>query len=152
MINLDSLDFLRDGGVFHLECFDGKTGELKWTEDIHNTVLNVGKNLALDILFDGSTSKIITWHLGVSNDSTSVTASYSLSGEVGTRQATTWSRTGQTVTSQEKSFTGITDTVRKAFVVTASSGGTVFAVSDLSTARTLTSSDILKITYSISAS
>lgn len=149
---IDTLDFLAKGGSFHLECFDGETGELKWVDDCKNTVLNVGRNLALDILFDGSTAKITTWHLGVSNDSTSVTANYSLSGEVGTRQATTWSRTSQTVTSQEKSFTGITDTVRKAFVVTQASGGTVFAVSDLSTPRTLVSTDILKITYSITAS
>lgn len=146
----DVLDFLMKGGTFNLECYD-KDGNLKWTDECKNLVINVGKNLALDILFDAVTSKVTTWHLLVSNDSTAITATYSLTGEVGTRQATTFSRASQTVTSDQESFTSITDTVRKAGLITASSSGTLFAISDLSTPRTLVSSDTLKVTYSISA-
>lgn len=146
---IDSLEFLQKGGTFHLECYS-EDGQLKWKDEAKNTVLRVGKQLALDILF-GATAKVTTWHLGLSNDNTALTQDYTLDGEVGTRQATSFTRTGETVDSDQESFTGITDTVRKAFVVSASSMGTVFAISDLSTPRTLVSTDTLKVTYSISA-
>lgn len=146
----DTLEFLSQGGTFHLECYD-KDGNLKWEDEAKNTVLRVGKQKALDILFDAVTTKITTWHLGVSNDSGALSQDYVLAGEIGTRQATLFTRTGETVDSDQESFTGITDTVRKAFVVSAASMGTVFAVSDLSTPRTLVATDTLKVTYSISA-
>jgi len=150
MKQIDGLDFLRKGGTFNIECYDEK-GNLKWTDESKNVVLRTGgKQHALDVLFASGT-QVTTWHLGVSNDATALDQDYSLAGEVGTRQATTFTRTDETVDSDQESFTGITDTVRKAFVVSAASGGSVFAISDLSTARVLTSGDTLKVTYSISA-
>ena len=148
MSDLNLMDSLGFGGRFNVECYD-ENGNLKWQEDAKNLVTTAGLNLFLDILFDGVTSKVTTWHLGVSTDNTAITGGYSLTGEVGTRQATSFTRTSQTVASDEESFTSITATVRKVFVVTASSSGTLVAVSDLSTARTLVSSDVLKITYSL---
>lgn len=136
-------------GWFDIQHYNGD-GELLWEETKPNLVLTVGRNHILDVVFASGT-QVTTWHIGLSNDNTSITATYSLTGEVGTRQATSFTRTNQTVASDQESFTTITDTVRKAFVVTASSMGTVIAVSDLSTPRVLTSSDTLKVTYSISA-
>ena len=40
-------------GRYTFECFD-KDGKLKWTEVIDNTVVTVGKNLALDTFLAGS--------------------------------------------------------------------------------------------------
>ena len=145
-----TVESLKFQGQFHFECYDAD-GNLKWMDDTKNTVLTVGKNHILDVVFASGT-QVTTWHVGLTNDNTAITAGYTLTGEVGTRQATTFTRTSQTVASDQESFTSITDTVRKAFVVTASSAGTVVAVSDLSTPRTLTSSDVLKVTYSISVS
>lgn len=147
---MDNLGFLARGGTFHLQCYD-KDGNLKWQEDAKNAVVTAGLNKLLDILFDAVTSKITTWHLGVSSDNTAISGSYSLASEVGTRQPTTFTRTSQTCASDEESFTGIDATVRKVFVITASSSGTLIAVSDLSTPRTMVSSDVLKCTYSLSA-
>lgn len=148
----ESLGFLTKGGEFQITCVDGITGEVKWEEIAKNTVLTVGQTLALDILFDGSTSKVTTWNLGVSNDTTTITPSYTLTGEIGTRQATTFTLVSGTATTAQEAFTGITSTVQKAFLVTASTGGTVFAISNLSTPRTLVSSDVLNIIYSIQIS
>lgn len=142
-------DLFEVGGVFTVTCYDAQ-GAVKWVEENHNTVVNVGKQHILDVVF-ASGSQVATWYLGLSSDSTAITATYSLAGEVGTRQSTAFTRTNQTVDSTEESFTGIDATVRKTFVVSASSGGTLVAVSDLSTARTLVNTDVLKVTYSISA-
>lgn len=147
-LNEPLLMFAR-GGTFHLEHYN-KDGELIYKSEKQNTVLRVGKQLALDILF-GATSKVTTWHIGISNDNTALNQDYTLAGEVGTRQSTTFTRTGETTDSSQVSFTGVTETVRKAFVVSASTSGTIFAISDLSTPRTLVSTDTLRVIYSISA-
>lgn len=144
---MDTNDILKPSGKFQLECYSAD-GDLIWEEKNLNTVLTVGKNLALDILF-GSTSAISTWHIGVSTDTTTVTAGYTLTGEVGTRQSTTFTRSGSTSTSTQVSLTGITATIALAFLATASTGGTIFAASTLSTPRTVVSTDTLRLTYSV---
>jgi hypothetical protein len=40
-------------GYYQLECYD-KDGNLKWSDDIHNLVVTVGKNLSLDTILGGS--------------------------------------------------------------------------------------------------
>lgn len=147
---MEQVESLKQAGIFHLTCFD-KDGNVKWEQDSKNTVLRLGKQLSLNVLL-GATAKVTTWHLGLSNDNTALDQDYTLAGEVGTRQATVFTRTGETTTSDAETFTSITDTVRKAFLVSASTSGIVFAVSDLSTPRTLLSTDSLQITYSVTAS
>lgn len=141
-------DLITPKGHFSLQCFN-KDGEKVWQEDINNVVLNVGKNLFLDVMF-GATAKVTTWHLGLSTDPSTIdAAAYSLIGEVGTRQATSFTRVSQTIQSDEETFTGITATVRKAFLVSASTSGILFGVTNLSTPRVVVSTDNIKIVYSV---
>jgi hypothetical protein len=51
------------GGVFTVECRD-KEGNLKWTETMHNLVVNVGLKDMNDKYFTGSTYTA-TWYLGL---------------------------------------------------------------------------------------
>lgn len=53
----------RGGGVFFFECYD-KDGNLKWTENSHNLVVNVGLKDMNDKYFSGS-SYTATWYLGL---------------------------------------------------------------------------------------
>ncbi len=59
-------------GRYTFECFD-KDGNLKWTEVIDNTVVTVGKNLALDTFLAGSAYTVTGPFLGLIS-STSFTA------------------------------------------------------------------------------
>lgn len=51
------------GGVFTVQCFD-KDGNLKWTEENHNLVVNVGLQDMNTKYFTGS-SYTATWYIGL---------------------------------------------------------------------------------------
>lgn len=53
----------RAGGVYHIECRD-KDGNLKWTAESHNLVVNVGLQDMNDKYFLGSTYTA-TWYIGL---------------------------------------------------------------------------------------
>ena len=46
-------DKLNASGVYQVQCFDAD-GNLKWEDEIENTVTTAGKNAALDAFFAGS--------------------------------------------------------------------------------------------------
>lgn len=134
---------------YEVSCLS-KDKEVVWSEVSNNTVLNVGKEKVLDILFDGATAKITTWHIGLSTDNGSLTPTYSLIGEVGTRQPVTFTRENQTMTSSTAVFTGIAATVRKLFLANALTSGIIFSVLNLSASRTIAVDDTIQIVYNVS--
>ncbi len=46
----ECIDF---GMTYRVECID-RDGNLKWREEVHNTVMNLGRNFFLDTVFRGS--------------------------------------------------------------------------------------------------
>lgn len=54
---------VKAGGVFTVQCFD-KDGNLKWTEENHNLVVNVGLKDMNDKYFTGS-SYTAAWYIGL---------------------------------------------------------------------------------------
>lgn len=60
-------------GVYTAECFD-RSGRLKWSDTVFNTVVNQGLNYALDVVLPGGQSPIPyiqTWYVGLINGGTS---------------------------------------------------------------------------------
>ncbi len=51
-------------GTYTFECFDSE-GKLKWSETVRNTVMTVGKNLALDTFLAGSAYTVTGPFLGL---------------------------------------------------------------------------------------
>lgn len=58
------LEGLLAKGTFTVECRD-KDGNLKWTDTIKNTVMTLGKNLALDTLLAGSAYSVTGPFMGL---------------------------------------------------------------------------------------
>ena len=54
---------VKAGGVFTVQCFD-KDGNLKWTEENHNLVVNVGLKDMNDKYFTGATYTA-AWYIGL---------------------------------------------------------------------------------------
>jgi hypothetical protein len=51
-------------GVYHVECLD-PNGNVKWKDHIDNTVVTVGKNLALDTFLAGSAYTVVGPYMGL---------------------------------------------------------------------------------------
>jgi hypothetical protein len=60
-------------GYYHVECRDAD-GKLKWTEELPNLVVAVGKQLMLDTLLRGSGYTTVGPFLGLINNSTTYAA------------------------------------------------------------------------------
>ena len=58
-----SIEKVKAGGVFTVQCFDSE-GNLKWTEEKHNLVVNVGLKDMNDKYFTGS-SYTAAWYIGL---------------------------------------------------------------------------------------
>jgi hypothetical protein len=58
-----SLEKVKAGGVFTVQCFDAE-GNLKWSEEKHNLVVNVGLKDMNDKYFSGSSYSAV-WYLGL---------------------------------------------------------------------------------------
>ena len=167
------LTFSDWGGTFGNRVVDRRTGEPKtdweWTP---NVVTNEGLNKALNV-FLSTHAKITTWYVGLKNTThAESSATYatplfteSTNYSEATRQA--WTEDGSTAQSIDNStsvasFTmNTTDTIDGAFLVgggTAAStkgdtagGGTLFAVSNFASAKSLSSGDTLEVTYTFTA-
>lgn len=60
----DISDQLHIKGRYKVQCFD-KDGKLKWEDDIENTVVTVGKNLALDTILAGAGYSVVGPFMGL---------------------------------------------------------------------------------------
>jgi hypothetical protein len=147
---------LKIKGYYTVECV-GPDGNVKWSDDIHNTVATVGKNLALDTILAGSSYTVVGPFLGMISSvsysaisAADTMASHSGWTEAGATNAPTYTSPRKTLsfnaasggskgTSAAASFaiTG-TGTVKGAFVVYGS--GAVSTID--STAGTLLSAGL----------
>lgn len=157
-------EILKVGGVFKLECFD-KNGKLKWSDDIHNTVVNVGLQHLLDVLF-ASGSQTATWYIGLTDGTPTIAAADTMASHAGwsevvayseaTRQEYVDVRSAQTVsnTASPASFSiNGSATIGGAFIASSNtkSGTTgILLCAAVRTGgdRTVESGDTINVTYS----
>ena len=161
------------GGVFTLECRDSD-GNLKWSEDLHNLVVNVGLQDMNDKYFSGS-SYTAAWYIGLygaaaSNDPA---ASDTASSHAGWTEVTPYSNATRpactfgaataadpsviTNSASPASYSiNATATVGGAFLISnntkGGSTGILFSASDFAAPgdRVVASGDVLNVTYTFS--
>lgn len=170
--NKDSKDAVRAGGVFVVECFD-KDGNLKWREENHNLVVNVGLQDMNAKYFTGS-AYTAAWYIGLygAGATNNPAASDTMSSHAGWTEVTAYSQAtrpactfGTPTTANPSVATNSaspasfsingTTTVGGAFLTSNStkSGttGTLFSASDFTGGdRAVVSGDTLTVTYTFS--
>lgn len=145
---------------YQIECV-GSDGEVKWTEDVENLVVTVGKNDLLDKYFKGS-AYTASWFLGLKGTGTAVAADTAAShaswSEVnpytGNRPAITFGTSASgsnTATAVSYSITS-SATVAGAFVASVNTGttGILYSASDFAASRSVVSGDTLNVTLTVS--
>lgn len=160
------------GGVFHVQCFDS-AGNLKWEDQMHNLVVNVGLQDMNTQYFKGS-SYTAAFYLGLvtgPGSGTTYAAGDTLSSHAGWTEFTNYSGSRKavtfgTATTADPSvidnsaspaqfvISGAGGTVAGAFLCTVSSGtsGTLFSEADFQSPgdRVVVSGDTLNVTYTFS--
>lgn len=160
------------GGVFHVQCFDS-AGNLKWEDQMHNLVVNVGLQDMNDKYFKGS-SYTAAFYLGLvtgPGSGTTYAAADTLASHAGWTEFTNYSGSRKavtfgTATTADPSvidnsaspaqfvISGAGGTVAGAFLCTVSSGtsGTLFSEADFQSPgdRVVVSGDTLNVTYTFS--
>lgn len=151
-------------GDYTVECV-GADGQVKWTEEIKNLVVTVGKNFMLDTTFSGSTYSA-AWYLGLVNGASSPTynAADTMASHSGwseftsysetTRPAPTWgSASGGSKATTATAFNiNGSGTVAGAFLTTdnviSGTTGTLYSAGNFSGgSRIVASGDTLNVTY-----
>jgi len=162
-------------GVYHAICRD-KDGNIKWDDVFENTVVTVGKNLALDTILAGSSYTVVGPYMGLINGTDTISATDTMSShsgwqECGNANAPTYSGTRQTAVFSSASagskalssalvftFTG-SGTVAGAFLVYGASAsasidntsGTLLSAGLFSGgSKTVASSDTISVSWSLS--
>lgn len=148
--------------VFDVVC-RGPDGEIKWTERVSNLVTTAGKTDIIDKYLKGS-SYTAAWYMLLAGSGTKAAgdtlASHAGWSEVtaysGSRPAITWGSTS----AGSNAASGVSFTMNGSYTVagagccTVASGtsGTLYNVSDFSTARSGGSGDTITVTPTLSAS
>jgi len=159
------------GGVFTIQCLD-KDGNLKWQDEAHNLVVNVGLKDMNDKYFAGA-AYTAAWYLGLITGpaaSTTIVAGDTLASHGGWTEDTNYSGNRKAVTFSAAttadpsvitnsgspspfSMTGTT-TVAGAFLTNQVTGtsGVLFSASDFQAPgdRSVVSGDTLNVTYQFS--
>jgi hypothetical protein len=162
----------KGGGVFHVQCLD-KDGNLKWEDQMHNLVVNVGLQDMNTKYFTGSTYTA-AFFLGLvtgPGSGTSYAAADTLASHAGWTEFTDYSGNRKAVTfgtattadpsvisnsasPAQFSITGAGGTVAGAFLCGVSSGtsGLLFSEADFQSPgdRVVVSGDTLNVTYTFS--
>jgi hypothetical protein len=81
-------DGARWGGVFRIECYD-PAGNLKWSDEAPNRVVNVGLDHALDVTLSGGT-QITSWFVGLTAASPTIAAADTMSSHAGWTEFTSY--------------------------------------------------------------
>lgn len=158
------------GGMFRVECFDSE-GNLKWSDYVHNLVVNEGLEFMNEQFFSGSTYTA-TWYLGLISGPgpSTITASDVLASKAwaeftdytGDRKEVTFgaasladpSVISNTVVPSEFVITGGGGTVAGAFLTNVDSGssGVLFSASDFEAPgdRAVVANDTIRVTYEFS--
>lgn len=149
-------------GRFTIECRD-KSGGLKWTEEVDNTVLTAGKTDIVDKYLKGS-SYTAGWFL-LLKGSGSIAAGDTLASHAGWSEVTPYAGNRPTVTwgttsggSNTSSGTVVTinatATVAGCGIASVNSGtsGVLYNMSDFASPRSVADGDTLTITTTISVS
>ena len=160
------------GGVFHVQCFDS-AGNLKWEDQMHNLVVNVGLQDMNTQYFKGS-SYTAAFYLGLvtgPGSGTTYAAGDTLASHAGWTEFTNYSGSRKavtfgTATTADPSvidnsaspaqfvISGAGGTVAGAFLCTVSSGtsGSLFSEADFQSPgdRVVVSGDTLNVTYTFS--
>jgi hypothetical protein len=162
------------GGVYRVECV-GSDGSVKWTEEIHNLVVNEGLQNMVATYLDASTQTAI-WYLGLitgPGSGTTISANDTLPIHGGWTEFSNYSGVRKTVvfgtaTTASPSVIGnsaspasfvITapgGTIAGAFLCSVSSGtsGILFSAADFQAPgdRVVTTGDTINVTYTFSLS
>ena len=162
----------RAGGVYKIQCV-GANGQLKWEEEMHNLVVNVGLQSMVAVYLDAGT-QITSWFLGLitgPGSGTTIAAGDTLASHAGWTEFTNYSGTRKAATfgtattadpsvidnsASPASYTisGAGGTVAGAFLCSVTSGtsGTLFSASDFQSPgdRVVVSGDTLNVTYTFS--
>ena len=160
------------GGVYKVQCV-GADGQVKWEEDMHNLVVNVGLQDMVATYLDAGT-QITTWYLGLitgPGSGTTIAAGDTLASHAGWTEFTNYTGNRKTATfgtattadpsvidnsASPASFaiTGAGGTVAGAFLASAATGtsGVLFSASDFQSPgdRVVVSGDTLNVTYTFS--
>lgn len=166
-----SVNGVHGGGIFTIQCFD-KDGNLKWEEQAHNLVVNVGLADMNNKYFTGS-SYTAAWYLGLitgPGSGTTIAAGDTLSSHAGWNENTDYSGNRKSVSFAAAStadpsvidnsgspavfnMTG-TATIAGAFLTSVSTGtsGILFSASDFQSPgdRAVVNGDTLNVTYQFS--
>ncbi len=117
--------------VYNIDCYDSY-GNLKWTEEVHNTVVNVGLNDVLDKYFKGSTYTA-AFYVGLTDGTPTVAAADTMSSHAGWTEVTAYSESvRQTLTLGTVSSQSVDNSASKAVYSingTATVGG-IFVTTD----------------------
>ena len=148
--------------LYHVECRD-KNGNLKWTEEVPNLVVNQGLDYLLTAGFKNGA--IANWFVGLKGTGSAAAgdtiASHGGWSEItaytGDRKALTLgSVSGQSVSNTaskaEFAITG-SATVAGAFICSAASGtsGTLYGVANFASSRGVESDDTLEVTATLTS-
>jgi len=155
-------------GFFVVEHIRG--GKTIAKEEIKNAATNVGLNLMLDAMFTGATA-ISSWYMGLIDNAnySAVANDDTMASHAGWQESVAYSESArpawgvgaagsQSVTNATAvDFTINASAVIKGIFVTSdstksASTGTLWATSIFSSARTVNSGDVLKLTYTVTAS
>ena len=156
------MDSFKMHNPVEIKCYD-KDGNLKWEELNHNFCTDEGMDLMLNVMFHG-TAAIGTWYVGLAGAGTkaitNTLASHAAWTEVtayaGTRPAfVEGAASGKSISNAGNvaSYTmNGSATVAGAFLASVTSGtsGTMFAVVDFATPRSVASTDIITVQYTLS--